>query len=456
MSAPSGGRVAAWALDAVIVLASIAGLWLVWTQSVEFGSERGQWVFRYVDTVDGRFVALACAAGLMVAALHEVGRRWVDTGPVLTVAATLAGGVGVQLALRSLYPHAMGELVVSDVVNSFYEAAGRVGPLELLADFERQAMRLPLHARVNMPGKVVFYQALRAITSDPDALALAVVCTSSAAGLLLYAVVARVFASRALGLDALTLWLLVPAKASFHPVLNVVSPLPALLVVWCFVRLVQGAGAWSALALGTSAYLTAFFDPLAFWLALPFAALAVRGRSRPVRVAALLGLAVLAFLATHFAVRATTGFDAWRRFLAMVEFARVFNVRWNRPYDLWVWANVKDVALAVGPAVAAACVAAGLLALWTTGRTIATAAWRRLDDPGPLLALATVGAVGALVALGLNRGEVARLWIPVFVPVQAAAAWCTGESHAASRALVIAATVAYAAVTVATVGYALP
>jgi len=453
-------RVAAMALDVAIGLAVIAGIWVVAGRHVEFGSRRGNWVFPWVAEVDARLLVAACVAGILIAILHEVARRAVDARPALVVASAFAVGVAVQLAMRSLYPHTMSALMLSPIVDSFYVAAGRVQPGVLMRDFERIAPTLPLHARVNMPGKVLFYQALRAITENPNVLALVVVTLSSAVGIVLYAIVARVFASRRLGLDAMTLWMILPSKVAHHPVLNVVAPLPAILAVWALVRYVAVPAPWSALAVGALVYVTALFDPLALWLGAPFATVVVHAlvqkRMRVRDLAMLVGLAAAACVAVHLTVVVAAGFDLWKRYLGMVTIAEAFNRHSNRPYDVWVGANVKDVALAIGPATTIVFAAACGLAIWRIARACATGAWRETVDPGSSLTLATLMALSILVALGLNRGEVARLWIPVFVPIQVAVAWCAAASHAASRWLVVAGTVAYGVVTIATVGYNVP
>src|SRR5215470_1265113 len=246
----------AWIFAGAVLLATIAGAVAVATRNVEFGSRAGNWVYPYVGTVDAGLVAVAVLGGAIVAALHELARRRIDAWPAAVVVGAFAAGVGVQLGLRGLHHQPMSAAIVSDVVNSFYSAAARFGPLELLRDYDRLSTQLPLHARVNMPGKILFFQLLRTVTEDPTTLALAVVVASSLVGILIYAVGARLSGSRALGLDAMTLWMIVPAKVGFLPMLNVVSPLPAMAAVWCLARFVDRPAAWLAVLAGVLAYVT--------------------------------------------------------------------------------------------------------------------------------------------------------------------------------------------------------
>jgi hypothetical protein len=439
----------AW--SAGIAAATVALGAAVALHRVEFGSTAGHWVFKYLGELEIDVVAVALAAGVAIAVAHAVARRLVPDWPWLVVPAALVAGVGAQLALHGLSPYGLRELLVSDVATGFHGAAARSGPLELLTDFDRVVGRLPMHARVNMPGKVLLFHGLSALTPDPALQAVAIVVLSSLAGVFLYAVVARTFGDRRIGLDAMVLWLLVPSKIAFHPLPNVVSPLPAMIAVWCMARYLDSCGLLWAAAAGAAAYATTLFDPLALWIGVAFTPLladAVARRGVPVRaIVLLLGVALGALVACHAAMVLATGFDVAARLVRMADIVREFNVTWSRSRDVWLVANLKDVVLAVGPAVAAAWVAAGLAA----ARSIGRGDW----TPGPALALASLAVLAALDAICLNRGEVARLWIFAFLPAQAAVAWwAAGRPFA--RSATLACTVAWAAITIATVGYCVP
>jgi hypothetical protein len=302
-----------------------------------------------------------------------------------------------------------------------------------------------------MPGKVLLFHGLSALTSDPQLQAVAIVVLSSLAGVFLYAVVARTFGDRRIGLDAMVLWLLVPSKIAFQPLPNVVSPLPAMIAVWCMTRYLDSQRLPWAAAAGVAAYATTLFDPLALWIGVAFAPLlgdAVARRGARMRtVALLLGVALGALVACHAVMILATGFDVAARLAKMADIVRAFNVTWSRSRDVWIVANLKDVVLAVGPAVAVAWVAAGFAAAWSIGQ----GRW----TPGPAFALASLAVVAALDVICLNRGEVARLWIFAFLPAQVAVAWWAAERPLA-RGTTVACTVAWAAITIATVGYCVP
>jgi hypothetical protein len=442
----------AFAFAGAVLAASLAAAVAVAAHAVEFGAQAGQWVYPYVDVPDARLAAVAVLGGALAAALHELGRRHVETRPAPIVGVALVVGVGVQVGLRALYRQPMSAVVTSDVVNSFYGAAGRFRPLELLRDFGRISTQLPLHARVNMPGKILFYHLLRALSADPATLALLVVVASSLVGVLLYAVVAGLTGSRALGLDAMTLWMIVPSKVGFLPMLNVVSPLPAMAAVWCLVRFLDWPSPWLAVGAGVLAYLTLFFDPLALWVGVVFAPTiawaVVAGRVRASRAAVLCLLAAATLVATDVAVWAETGFDAWTRLGDMVGLVREFNETWHRPYDVWLTANVKDVVLALGPAMSIAFVTSCALVVGAAAREP-----RALGAPGPIVVLMSLAVLGLLAGLCLDRGEVARLWIFLDAPIVVAVAWGLEEVGGWSRPVVVGATFGWAALTTVLVGY---
>src|SRR5262249_22029806 len=224
---------------------------------------------------------------IAVVLVHAWLRSRAAAHPVGVVLALLALGVACQLGLRVLAPASMGAIVESSIANGYYAAAATIRPSVLLADFARVTSGLPLHAQHNMPGKLLFYHVLRAATDDPAVIAIVILVLSSLGGVVLYAIAARTIDSPASGVDAMWLWMIVPSKVSFHPLLNVVSPVPALVAVWCALRAVAAGStsrvaAWAFLA-GALAYGTAFFDPLALWIGVVFApvvlhAIATRAR----------------------------------------------------------------------------------------------------------------------------------------------------------------------------------
>jgi hypothetical protein len=442
--------------------ASLALAGAIAEQAVEIGSKRGGWTYAYVAVPDARLAGLALGGAVAAVLLHDLARRHVGARPALVVTTVLLVGIATQLGLHALYPYALGDLVLSDVVTGFHSAAMRVRPLELLGSFDRVAGGLPVHVQNNMPGKVLLFDLLHLVTTDPEIEGGSIVALSSLAGVVLYAVVARTSGERALGLDALVLWMLVPAKIGLYPLLNVVSPLVAAGALWCALHYVgDGSPAW-ALATGVLTYVTMLFDPLALWLGVAFVPLflgVVAARRTPGRdVGGLAVLAAAALAASHVAMRVGTGFDVVARLGRMADAVRAFNLQSGRPRDPWVTGNLREIAIAVGPPVGLTVVVAAAAALVrgaVAARDGVPAAVRRVLEPGPALALGTLAVLAVLDAVCLTRGEVSRLWLFLFLPAQAVAAWWTA-GHPWSRRLLVGATFAYATLVAATVGYCVP
>jgi hypothetical protein len=83
----------------------------------------------------------------------------------------------------------------------------------------------------------------------------------------------------------------------------------------------------------------------------------------------------------------------------MVSDAHSFNAT-NRPYDVWAVANLIEFAISLGAASAVVLLGA-----------FADREWRTLRSPIPLFAATLAATVVIVDLLGLNRGEVTRLWI---------------------------------------------
>jgi hypothetical protein len=171
----------------------------------------------------------------------------------------------------------------------------------------------------------------------------------------------------------------------------------------------------------------------------------------------LVGVAAAAFAATYAGVQFGAGFDAWKRLRDILRYSDNFNRIVERPYVPWLAGNLKEVTLAIGPAVCVSALAALGHAAWKVCRAMRTGAPSAFLDPGVTLTVSTAAVLAIDVLLGQNRSEVPRLWIVYFAAIQVVAAWwCVEQGGNASRRLVVAGTFAYAAVTVATVGYVVP
>ena len=120
-----------------------------------------------------------------------------------------------------------------------------------------------------------------------------------------------------------------------------------------------------------------------------------------------IGVGILAFAATHVVMILWFGFDLISAFRDVAADAAAFNVAARRPYDIWVRQNIVDFLFGVGfcqIVLFVAALADGVTGLKTRGDLLTPSSI-------VLMCSATLAMVGLADLIGVNRGEVIRLWI---------------------------------------------
>ncbi len=447
---------ALWAWLLVGSIASLATCIAIATESLLLGSPEGRWVYECVRPFAVRALAFAAlATGIACALLHATrgggGRphRWQVLGWIVAALA-------LQALLRSLTPFDFDAIFSSDAANGFSSVARRHDAATILGDFERVRAAWPLHAQSNMPGKILLVQLLGTISSDPGTLAWLVVVISNLGGVLVYLFVRDLFGDRRVALYSLVLYLFLPAKLYFFPLLNTVTPAVVLACGCLLLGWLRTGRRLYALLLGGATYGLVFYEPLPLVMAPLPVALAARALARAEFsgrdldtgcIAALVG-----FGATHAAVYAATGFDLIAGFEAVASHAIAFNSTAGRPYSVWVLENLREFLFGVGPCqVALVC---GALAVSLRRRDSPHA---RLSEPIALLCLGLLAILLATDFLGVNRGEVIRLWIFLACFFQIPAAWlCARAESRVAMGIILSATLLQDALGTAMIGFILP
>ena len=234
---------------------------------------------------------------------------------------------------------------------------------------------------------------------------------SNLGAVLLYIFVRGVFADRFIAGLSAVLYLFTPAKFYFFPLLNTVTPV---VVFACACLLLQwlktGRTIYAAL-LGSAIYGLILFEPTALVAGVLFGILLVHtivARRMSLLAAVLqIGVGVLAFAATYFAMNLWFGFDLLSAFRSVAADAVAFNETARRPYDIWVRQNIVDFLFGVG-----LCQIVLFVSALADGVTRSKADGR---SPGTVSIVLICAAILAMVVLadviGVNRGEVSRLWI---------------------------------------------
>lgn len=442
-----------WSLAGGLAAAALVCVGIA-TRTWIVGSVEGRWTYPYVAPFawTSLLVFGVVAAGTLgLLAIPPTARRipWL----LLTwiVAATAAHG-----AIRAVAPFDFPSIFVSAGANSFYTLAQERDPDELLARFERVRREAPPHARSNMPGKTLLVHAMRALTTNPAYLAWLLVLLSNLGAVVTYGAARALFDDSRTALYAAVLYLFTPGRVLFFPLMNTVTPVIVLAFLWLAIRWLRTGTVAYALAAGVVLYGLIFFEPLPLVMGLLVLSLALAAVLRgdiSVERFVVQG-SVMAVVAGVVAVAMfeTTGFQMWRAFSRIGEHAVEFNQLEARPYGAWVRANIMEFLFTAGPAAFGLVVTAPMI-VWA-----ATRRWR-LWFTQPLVATC-LGLVGVLVVtdlIGVNRGEVSRLWIFLACAIQVPAAFiCARLGGRWPVALVLTAAVLQTCLAAAVFGFAFP
>jgi hypothetical protein len=425
-------------------------------QSIVVGSVEGRWVYGYLQPVSLRLVATAALAIVVSCGALAAGTLLERRSDWWLVLGWMGVGLGVQALLRLLTPFTFERIFVSDSANSFYTVTRQFFPDTVLREFNDARTYWPLHAQSNMPGKLMLLYALREVSRRPDVLPWLVVIVSNAGGVLMYGFVRDLLGDRRAALFSLVLYLFVPAKLYFFPLLNTVTPVVILLCAWLALAWFRTAGTVYAALLGVALYGLVFFEPLPLVMGLLFAVLAGRALWRGDitwrRLATQGAIAVLAFGATYAAVSFRYGFDLFPALRTIGAHAVEFNATAGRPYAIWARENLREFTLGVGICQAILFCAALGDGLWRSDP-----AAPRLTRPIVVLCLSLFGVLIATDLIGINRGEVTRLWIFLACFFQIPAAYVCASLHSrAALGVVLATTLLQGALGTAMIGFILP
>ena len=158
-------------------------------------------------------------------------------------------------------------------------------------------------------------------------------------------------------------------------------------------------------------------------------------------------IAAATALAVHAAMRILFDFDLFRAFQLLMADAVDFNRVAQRPYGVWLAQNLFDFGFAMG--VSQAVLMIGLLGV---------AGWQRWwADPAVAATAGLVAVVVVTDVIGVNRGEVVRLWIFLACLLQIpAASICARLDSRAALLLVLTTSIVQGALGTAMMGFATP
>ena len=409
----------------IILTACIVSLlltYMVYTRDLVLGSTAGNWVYPYLEKVQPIPLWIPAAALLFLGLTVFLGSKWIQVHEKLTLAVSFLSLLFVQVLLHRVYAIPLGTIVQSNVANGFYTPARRFSALEILTKFNELLPQLQSHAKSNMPGKILLFEFFTLFTSSPRIAGYMVVAFSALGALLLYGICKRLFFDQRAAYFAFILYALIPGRLFFLPILNTVTPVFILLCLYLFLLYVEKKHWLFAGLLGIALYFLILFEASPLTTGIIFVGILiyeVREKRLDARdVLSLCSSLFLAFVGIYLVFSLIFNFNLFPTFLYMLKDAMQFNSRADRGYFIWLGENIKDFFFSVGLPVMIIYIylAARLFSDWLMLKDIRHWSMENIYIATLLMTLLVVDL------LGINRGEVMRLWIYLTVFFQVPAA----------------------------------
>lgn len=283
-----------------------------------------------------------------------------------------------------------------------------------------------------------------------------IILLSNLGAILLYFIVKDLFKNKTTALYTAVLYIFLPARLAFFPILNTVSPVLTLFSLFLFVKFLDQRKDYFLFMLGVSLYLVFIFDPLALSAGIVFAAILYfywrEARIAKKELAKIVLIPALTFGAANYLVFLITKFDALGTFPYIINEARSFNLATHRSYPVWVIQNLIDFGSANGIAQSTLLFALFLYFLMNCKKIEF-----KLFGIGSILTIAALFLLLLLDLFGISRGEVYRLWIFVMVFFQIIAAhYAVNYGSKETIYLIMISNLIQAAVMLAYVGFVIP
>lgn len=466
----SPSTIAEIVIDACLVTAFSIFTVLLANGQIVFGSKSGHWVYHYLNSLSATPIFMSFLIIPSVLALAHLTQRLISSrGHISIICLWFCLAFVLQLCIHSLYPYSIEAAIQSDYANSFYSPATEYGASELIRNFNSISSSLPLHAESNMPGKILFFHVLTTFTSSPRLMGYLILLFSNAGALLTYHISNRLFGDHLIATYSFILYFFIPAKLFFFPLLNTVSPVFMLLSLLFLIEYLESRKDLYLILLGSSIYLILLFDPLPLVSGIIFTAILAKyyleNKIDAFRLLKIGLLSSLSFFLIHVIVLLGFGYDIINSLLGVVRFATAFYTmaESERGYSVWIVPNLKDFFVNVGFTqgilfLALVAVAfAKTVDIWSSSVNRTKDLLRFILAPGPLMAVSLTIALLVLDISGVNRGEVARLWMFLMVYVQMIASYsCVTHLGKVTFYLVLAATILQTTITISMVGFVIP
>jgi hypothetical protein len=398
--------------------------YLVYTGNFVFGSKAGGWVYPYFDPAQPLSRWMLLIVLVILSLMIFFGSKLILIYEKFTLLGGYLLAVIVQLLIRTTYPITFEAIIKSDVANSFYTLAMRYSAYEILSQYFHLVSSFPVHVKSNMPGKILLFQFLSLFTTSPQMMGYMIVAFSTLGAFLLYGICVKLFHDRLTAYFAFILYLLLPCKLFFFPILNTVTPIFILLCLFLFLLYIESKKSLFLVLLGGAFYILVLFEPTPLVCGLIFVGILLSEIAEKKHTMkslwGVVGISALSFSIIYLFFLTILSFNLFQSFKFILNDALRFNISDQRGYWIWVIENSKEFFYASGVPIMMIFIyltVQTLIRMRTKNRTVTN--WS-IENTYILSLFVTFCIV---VLLGINRGEITRLWIYLAVFLQIPAAF---------------------------------
>ena len=439
---------------------------LVLKEKFVFGSEAGESFYPYIGAASRSPLLVFLEIMPLLLLLVYLTRKIVKRHALAAITIWLVVGLAAQLYIHTLYPSSLGDIIRSDVSNGFYSPTLKYDALEFIRNYNSIRGDLHVHAQANMPGKILFFYFLGIFVSTPLIMGCLIILFSNIGAVITYAICLKLFKNKLIALYSLILYLFIPAKLCFFPILNTLTPVFILLALLLFLCYLESRKVIYLIVLGLSLYLVLLFEPLPLVVGIMFIAFLIKYyREDRIDIPGLAKVVIypaLSFLLVHFLFWAVFNFNILNIFLLVLRDAADFNVHSERGYTVWVFQNMIDFFANAGLVQSLLILASCVIILSRIALLIRKAGGKKeviayIFEPATLLTLSFFVVLLFLDLIGINRGEVIRLWIFLMVFLQIIVSYfCVTELTAIAFYVVLSAAVFQTVISISMVGFIVP
>jgi hypothetical protein len=402
------------AVSLILTFCSISVLFffLVYSKNFIFGSKAGHWFYHYFEIANHIPVWIPIIILLLLGVFIFIGGNLIQYHEKLTLIGCLMVAITIQILIHQAYPIPLSKIVSSEGANSFYTTALQYSPIEILSQYQKLAPSFPLHARSNMPGKILFIQLLSIFTESPQIIGYLIISISTLGGLLLYGICKRLFRDKTTALYSFVLYTLIPCKLFFFPLLNTVTPVFILSCMYLFLIYIDTKNNWLLILLGIALYIQFLFEPSPFITGFLFVGILLNAigekRFSMKQTLNVVLIPLLSFVGIYLLFLFAFSFDLNQAFQYVLKDAGKFNLGDERPYQIWIGENLKEFFFVAGLPVTMILIyfTISIFSQWRTMKK--NPLYWSIEE---LFVLSLLLTFGILLFLGINRGEVTRLWI---------------------------------------------